>query len=76
MLDDLFRGWTPLVILVVIVLLFGATRLPALARSIGQSRNAFKAEMKKGEESGASAPAAKADSTASSDETTNPAPKS
>jgi sec-independent protein translocase protein TatA len=75
MLDDLFRGWTPLVILVVIVLLFGATRLPALARSIGQSRNAFKAEMKKGEESGTT-PAARADSTAASDETTNQAPKS
>jgi sec-independent protein translocase protein TatA len=50
--DDLFRGWTPLIILAVVVLLFGATRLPALARSIGQSRNAFKAEMKKGQQEG------------------------
>lgn len=50
MFDELFRGWTPIVILVVVVLLFGATRLPALARSIGQSRNAFRNEMKKGEE--------------------------
>ena len=49
--DDLFRGWTPIIILLVVVLLFGATRLPALARSIGQSRNAFKAELKKGQES-------------------------
>ncbi|HEX4059047.1 MAG TPA: twin-arginine translocase TatA/TatE family subunit [Galbitalea sp.] len=73
MLDDLFRGWTPLILLAVVVLLFGAARLPALARSIGQSRNAFKAEMKKGEESGA---ATKSDSTASTDETTNQAPKS
>lgn len=48
--DDLFRGWTPIIILAVVVLLFGATRLPALARSIGQSRNAFKAELKKGQE--------------------------
>jgi len=52
MFDDLFRGWTPIIILVVVVLLFGATRLPALARSLGQSRNAFKAEMKKGQEAG------------------------
>lgn len=52
MLDDLFRGWTPIIILAVVVLLFGATRLPALARSLGQSRNAFKAEMKKGQETG------------------------
>jgi sec-independent protein translocase protein TatA len=52
MFDDLFRGATPFIILAVVVLLFGATRLPALARSLGQSRNAFKAEMKKGEETG------------------------
>jgi sec-independent protein translocase protein TatA len=50
MFDRLFEGWTPIVILVVVVLLFGATRLPALARSLGQSRNAFRNEMKKGEE--------------------------
>ena len=79
MLDDLFRGWTPIIILVVVLLLFGATRLPALARSLGQSRNAFKAEMKKGEESDAAANAANAaknDSTAASEETakTNPNP--
>ena len=52
MFDELFRGWTPIIILAVVVLLFGATRLPALARSIGQSRNAFKAELKKGEADG------------------------
>jgi sec-independent protein translocase protein TatA len=76
MLDDLFRGWTPLIILAVVVLLFGATRLPALARSLGQSRNAFKSEMRKGEESAASDNAAKTDSTAASDETTTTTPKS
>jgi sec-independent protein translocase protein TatA len=79
MLDDLFRGWTPLILLAVVVLLFGATRLPALARSIGQSRNAFKAEMKKGEQEGAPAASptsdvAKTDSTAS--ESTGSTPKS
>lgn len=76
MLDDLFRGWTPLILLAVVVLLFGATRLPALARSIGQSRNAFKAEMKKGEETGAPESSAKADSTASKTESTNSTPES
>jgi sec-independent protein translocase protein TatA len=76
MLDDLFRGWTPLIILAVVVLLFGATRLPALARSIGQSRNAFKAEMKKGEDSAAAESAAKSDSSAANGETTNTSPKS
>lgn len=52
MLNDLFGGWHILIVLAIVVLLFGATRLPALARSLGQSRNAFKAEMKKGEETG------------------------
>jgi sec-independent protein translocase protein TatA len=39
-------GWHFLAILVILLLLFGATRLPALARSLGQSMNAFKSEMK------------------------------
>ncbi len=43
-------GWHIVAILVIVLLLFGATRLPALARSVGQSMNAFKSEMKKGEE--------------------------
>jgi sec-independent protein translocase protein TatA len=51
MLNDLFGGWHILIVLAIVVLLFGATRLPALARALGQSRNAFKSEMKKGEES-------------------------
>jgi sec-independent protein translocase protein TatA len=87
MLDDLFRGWTPLILLAVVVLLFGATRLPALARSLGQSRNAFKAEMKKGAETGipdATTPdttisntvAAPSDTTVAKSESTNSTPQS
>jgi sec-independent protein translocase protein TatA len=75
MFNDLFGGGKILIVLVIVVLLFGATRLPALARSLGQSRNAFRAEMKKGE---ASAEASDKDSTepsAPSDETTNTTPK-
>jgi sec-independent protein translocase protein TatA len=49
MLGDLFTGPHLIIVLLIVVLLFGATRLPALARSLGQSRNAFRAEMKKGE---------------------------
>lgn len=78
MFDELFRGWTPIVILVVVVLLFGATRLPALARSLGQSRNAFRNEMKKGEEEGKaqSTEAKPGDTSASStDDATNTPPK-
>lgn len=37
--------WQILLILLVILLIFGATRLPALAKSVGQSARAFKGEM-------------------------------
>lgn len=37
-------------IVLVIFLLFGATRLPQLARSLGQSRKAFKEAMRDAEE--------------------------
>lgn len=40
-------GWPHLLLIfAVIVLLFGATKLPVLARSLGQSARAFKGEMK------------------------------
>lgn len=41
-----FTGWHALIILVVVLLLFGATKLPALAKSVGQSMKVFKNEMK------------------------------
>lgn len=40
-------GWPHLlIILAVILLLFGAAKLPALAKSLGQSARLFKGEMK------------------------------
>jgi sec-independent protein translocase protein TatA len=39
-------GWHLLIILAVILLLFGAPKLPALAKSIGQSMRIFRGEMK------------------------------
>ena len=40
-------GWPELlIILMVLVLLFGATRLPNMARSLGRSMRIFKSEMK------------------------------
>jgi sec-independent protein translocase protein TatA len=39
-------GWHFLVILLVILLLFGAAKLPALAKSLGQSARVFKGEIK------------------------------
>jgi sec-independent protein translocase protein TatA len=49
MLGDLFTGPHIIIILVIVVLLFGATRLPALAKALGQSGRIFKSEMKAGQ---------------------------
>lgn len=61
MLGDLFTGPHLLLFLAVLVLLFGATKLPALAKAVGQSARIFRSEVKglKDDE--------KADSTATSD---------
>ena len=34
-------GWELLLVIAVVVLLFGSSKLPKLARSIGQARNEF-----------------------------------
>lgn len=47
MLSNL-TGWHAVIILVVILLLFGAAKLPALAKSVGQSMKIFKNEVKTG----------------------------
>jgi sec-independent protein translocase protein TatA len=44
MLSNL-TGWHFLIILVIIMLLFGAPKLPGLARSLGQSMKIFKSEI-------------------------------
>ena len=41
-----FTGWHALILLAIVLLLFGATKLPALAKSVGQSMKAFRSEMK------------------------------
>lgn len=41
-----FTGWHALIVLIIIVLLFGATKLPGLAKSVGQSMKIFKNEVK------------------------------
>jgi sec-independent protein translocase protein TatA len=51
-------GWPHLLlILAVVLLLFGATRLPALAKSVGQSMKVFRKEMKSEDEPAAAAAA-------------------
>lgn len=41
-----FKGWEILILIGIIVLLFGAKRLPDAARGIGRSLRIFKAETK------------------------------
>jgi sec-independent protein translocase protein TatA len=48
MLNNL-TGWHFLIILVIVLLLFGAPKLPGLARSLGQSMKIFKSEIKSDE---------------------------
>ena len=60
-----FTGWHALIILVVILLLFGAPKLPALARSLGQSMKILKSEVRP-EKDGAATDAEAADGTTSS----------
>jgi sec-independent protein translocase protein TatA len=45
-----FQGWEIILVVAVLFLLFGASRLPQLAKSLGQSRKAFKEGMKDAEE--------------------------
>ena len=40
------KPWHVIVLLVVVLLLFGAKRLPDLAKSVGESLKIFKSEMK------------------------------
>lgn len=41
-------GWHLVILIVVVVLLFGARRLPDMARAVGQSARIFKQEIKVG----------------------------
>jgi sec-independent protein translocase protein TatA len=50
-------GWEIVILVVVVLLLFGAKKLPDMARSVGQSARIFKGEMKgmKGDDKSAKA---------------------
>jgi len=58
-----FTGWHLLIVLAVILLLFGAAKLPALAKSMGQSARVFRGEIKamKQEDAAETAPADRPD---------------
>jgi sec-independent protein translocase protein TatA len=62
MLGDLFTGPHLIIVLVIVLLLFGATKLPALAKSVGQSARIFRSEVKGMKDDDAKTdPAAKSD---------------
>jgi len=43
------QGWEFIIIAVVVLLLFGGTQIPKLARSLGQAQKEFKSGLKNGE---------------------------
>lgn len=43
------KGWEWLIILAIVLLLWGAPKLPGLAKSMGESIRVFRKEMKPGE---------------------------
>ncbi|PQZ87738.1 Sec-independent protein translocase TatA [Arthrobacter sp. MYb227] len=52
------QGWHLVIIVILALLLFGAPKLPGLARSMGQSLRIFKSEVRQMKDEGTSAPAA------------------
>lgn len=73
-----FTGWHLLVLVLIVVLLFGAAKLPALAKSMGQSARLFKGEMKamKEEDGKSDQPAADVANTSQVTDQAAPAPRS
>lgn len=48
-LGDIFGGWDIVVVLVVVLVVFGGSRLPKLARSLGSATSEFKKGIEEGE---------------------------
>jgi len=55
----MLKPWHIIVLVAVVLLIFGAQRLPDLARSVGQSLKIFKSEVKELTGEGEQAPAAR-----------------
>lgn len=72
------QGWHLIIILVIILLLFGAPKLPALARSLGQSVKILRKEVSSDEKKteGAASEAAESTSTGADTVTTEAAKES
>ncbi len=73
------NGWHLVIILAVVLLLFGAPKLPGLARSLGQSMRIFRSEVKtmkaeNGDDQGATDGDAAPDAPASNSSTSQATP--
>jgi sec-independent protein translocase protein TatA len=55
------RGWEPIIILVIIILLFGAAKIPQLARSVGKAISEFRKGVKEAKDEFKDIPAEIAD---------------
>ena len=73
-MGNLFAGPHLWIILIIILLLFGAAKLPALAKSLGQSARVFKGEMKAMKADDADATPADGNAAAPTDATAPAAP--
>ncbi len=60
MLRGLFEGWHLVLVLLVVLLVFGANRLPGAARNLAQALKIFKRELESGNDEPAGPPAAPA----------------
>lgn len=68
------NGWHLVIILAVVLLLFGAPKLPGLARSLGQSMRIFRSEVKTMKDE--NAPAVDAEASEEAPDEAKAAPKS
>jgi len=76
MFGNALQGWHIIVIVLVILLLFGAPKLPGLARSIGQSMRIFRSEVKTMKNEDAAEDEAEADEPEADTSTSKTSPKS
>lgn len=61
------KGWEWIIILVIVVLIWGAPKLPGMAKSLGQSLRIFRKEMKNMNDDKTSEKDAKSDASAEGD---------
>ncbi|MFT4029807.1 MAG: twin-arginine translocase TatA/TatE family subunit [Protaetiibacter sp.] len=70
------QPWTWIIILAVVLVLFGATRLPALSKSIGQSVKIFRNEIKSDEPKDAGTATSETDTSTPGEGSSTPSDKS